>query len=958
MKPIMTSTNTPIRLPALGTLGATVLIWCVAGHGLAQTTYNQATTGTFAPGPNLIEKSATSAPDDAASFASAVAAAHATNAGGVFDLPTSVSSGTTVFRGTFGSGNTRRMVLTTTVSMQNVTGSGSFIPTSGGNATTSSANQSSYQIRIGPVLDAATDLPVAEVVTRIGLVILSRTDATYPCDIRATAFFSDGTTASALAAVGNPKGSDDTFFGFTAPETLSITNLLLESFITGTGTPVSTRICWDDFGFITSPAYVPPPPTIYNITPVAYAMHPPTNGIAFQVQSYTPLGAGSISLVLNSNDVSAQLVITGEATNRSVSWSGLLADPEYEMTITATNAGGVSTVTRTFYTVGFVQYDSEGFADDVLYPLGPLQAVTHGRGTWTPNADEPSEIVNADDPYGKVLQRLNTGIARADVLNIPPLSSGTITIEFDAWISTTEGRTIDVALQPLTGGTTMASFIAWGAVAGKLCYYDNVQWVPLADLVTGWHHCKIINYLSGPAAGHYDVLINDSPVGLRLRWRNATVGTPLGLFRYRSESTGPVMQYGQIDNLVITASGENTEVFLRPVILNLAPTNGAIIRPQDGIRFEVTSGGAISSTDIAALLNSAPVSLTVTGSPNHWYAASESPLPLGNNSLVVYATNAVGVSAATANFIVSQEDWMLDPAEGWVGPWQWTSGQPEYRTQSPIDGSSPYLRLDTTGGARNFMRQYQSRTNLDITKPHIIRWKFRLADNDFAANFTVFNDRVHFFGRNAPRLTASTDASINWSIMATGDEQPPGSGLSAGQTFWVYDNVDGSGTFSITNYLNTQVALLPHNVYSFRVRVDPENLTYTVAITNETSGAWFKSAAPHRFRNLSVPGDAHTYLHFGVQASATDEVRPFDLDSVAVVQATLPVILFNLQHSSSAVSFSFASQAGVTYHAEYATALPAIEWHPLTTIAGDGAVKTVTDPNLSGQQRFYRVRAQ
>lgn len=930
---------------------------------LAQTTYNQPAAGVFAPGPNVIEKSATASPDDAASFASAVAAAYNTNAGGVFDLPTTVANGTTVYRGTYGADNGRRLVLTASVGMQNVGSTGSLAPVSGGNATTSSADRSSYELRIGPVLDADTDLPVAEVVTRIGLPILARTHATYPCDIRVTAFFSDGSTSTALANVGNPKGTDDTFYGFTAPETHAITNLLLESFVTDTSTPVSTRIGWDDFGFITGPSFVPPPPAIHSINPPAYAIHPAASGVQFQVQSSVALDPNDISLVLNDNDVSAQLVVGGEATNRSFAFSGLLPDQEYTMTINATNAGGVSTETRIFYTAtgSFTLYDSEGFSDDVLYPFGALQAVTHGRATWTPSATEPSEIVDAGAPQGKVLERLNTGIARADVLDFPPLSSGTLIIEFDAWVSTTTlGRTIDVALLPVGSGN-MASFISWGGVPDqpeKLAYYDNVNWLPLADLLPDWHHCKIINYLSGPAAGHYDVLINDTAVGVRIPWRNATVGSVFGRLRYRSENVGPVLEYGRIDNLVLTAAQEDTTAFLRPAILNVTPANQAIIRPEDGISFEVTSGGAISASDVTLLLDGAPVTLDVSGTPNHLLAAYTQTLAAGNHSVEIHATNAVGTASATLTFIATDEAWLVDPADGWAGPWQWSSGQAEFRTQSPIDGAGPYLRLDTTGGSRNFMRQYASGTNVDITKPHYLRWKFRLAEDDFASFFTLFNDRVQFFGRNAPRLAASTDNHVNWSIMATGNEQTAGSGISAGQTFWIFDNVDGTGNLNLGNYLNTQVPLVPHQIYSFDVRVDPELLRYSVAITNETSGAWFKSAAPHRYRNLGVPGADHTYVHFGVQGSPADDIRPFDLDSVTITQATLPADLFNPQHSGTAFSFSFSSQSSVIYIAEYATELPPAQWHLLDTIPGDGSDKTVTDSNLSGQQRYYRVRAQ
>src|SRR6185436_1788786 len=108
----------------------------------------------------------------------------------------------------------------------------------------------------------------------------------YPLDLRATVTFNDGSTESALATIGNPRPTDDTFFGFSAPGNLVITNLLLQSFQTNTTTPVADRIGWDDFGFITKPVFIPPPPVVENISPANYAIHTAANGVQFQVRSY------------------------------------------------------------------------------------------------------------------------------------------------------------------------------------------------------------------------------------------------------------------------------------------------------------------------------------------------------------------------------------------------------------------------------------------------------------------------------------------------------------------------------------------------------------------------------------------------------------------------------------------------------------------------------------------------
>ena len=133
-------------------------------------------------------------------------------------------------------------------------------------------------------------------------------------------------------------------------------------------------------------------------------------------------------MVLNSNNISSQLVITGNATNRSVSFSGLLANQSYEMQITVSNAAGVASTSGHFYTTdgALTLFDSGGFSDDTLYPLGPLQAMTNAGAIWAP-ATEPAEVFDSGEaPYGKVLRRMQMGVDQVDWLQFPPVASGVL----------------------------------------------------------------------------------------------------------------------------------------------------------------------------------------------------------------------------------------------------------------------------------------------------------------------------------------------------------------------------------------------------------------------------------------------------------------------------------------------------------------------------------------------------
>src|SRR3954447_4895164 len=161
-----------IPLPRAQCVFATIVAGLLLPAAMfAQTTYNQATTNIFAVGPNLVEKSATTAPNINATFSNLVKQAWATNSGGVFDFPTAPTTGTTLFRGTYAAG-AKRLHFTSSVSMQNATASGgTFTPMSGANLITSSANQSDITLTIGPIFDVATsNLIVTEAVYSVGFV--------------------------------------------------------------------------------------------------------------------------------------------------------------------------------------------------------------------------------------------------------------------------------------------------------------------------------------------------------------------------------------------------------------------------------------------------------------------------------------------------------------------------------------------------------------------------------------------------------------------------------------------------------------------------------------------------------------------------------------------------------------------------------------------------------------------
>ena len=922
--------------------GSLLLLATLSFNAVSHAQYIQTNTGIFASqnaAPNPIEKSATTAPNDLSTFTSAVLAAFNTNFGGVFDFP-AVPTGHTVFRGMYGTNYSKQLEFITSATMTIVQASSTLTPVSSPYACTSSTDIPGYNIAIGRPTAVATGLALPnEVVVQIGFAILARNAANgYPLDVQATVSFSDGSTQAVTANILAPKASDDTFYGFTAPNGLYITNLNLQSFSTGTTTPKATRIGFDDFGFITKESAPPPPPVIYDVTPPNYAIIDAAEGVNFQAQSFVNIDPTNVFLRLNASDVSSQLVVTGSSTNRQVSYSGLLAGQEYSMIITVTNGAGSTSVTQTLYTAtnAVTLFNSEGFTADPPYPIGPLQAVTHGRGTWAPHASEPAEIVDAGGGQGKVLQRLGTGATRADFLSFPPVSSGTLIIEFDAFASTISGRTMDVAIQPISGGT-MGSFLAWGEVPGKLAYFDNVNWLPIADLPTDFHHVKIINYLSGPAGGYFDLILNGVTVAEKLRWRNAAVGSAFNQMRIQTANTVPLFEYGQIDNLVITAGPTDLNAFLPPSILNVKPIGFGIQKPAEGVHFEVLSGVAVNAANITLLLNSIDVSsqLVVTGNATNKFVSFTNLQANTTYAMQIAVSNSTGLSIFTNRFYAYTNELVLYDSGGFtddslypLGPlgmvmdgealWTPAANPSEIRDS----GEAPFGKV---------LRRAQVGTdqieNLSFApiSSGVIRYSFdaRMSDpSTRTVDFTLMNGA----GTMTSFVMLGTNA-LNYIL--------PGGAFTPGPA------VDGAWHhYEVVNHLSGNLAGT-YDLYFDGTRVGAGGFGWRSAVSPELTPL-------SRFRVGGIRGALDAY-------GDVDNLR---LTASPGGVVALPVSLLAPTRTATAFSFSFVSQTGISHVVQYKQDLGVAGWTTLETISGDGSTKTVTHLNPPGQTLFYRVNSQ
>ena len=210
------------------------------------------TNGIYDPATgNNVDSSATIAPNDVATFTTAVLAANGLGFGGVihFDLGTN-TAGTTLEATYAGAAKTLNITTAPGFNIQTIT----------------SATVLSGMAMVLPVADTTDDNATItfssitnglalEAVTQVGFTILSRAATGYPQDITVTAFYSNGSSTVVVSNIGNTIATDDTFYGFTAPTGFAITSILFNP----ANDTLDSRPVIDDFGFITS--VVPEPST-------------------------------------------------------------------------------------------------------------------------------------------------------------------------------------------------------------------------------------------------------------------------------------------------------------------------------------------------------------------------------------------------------------------------------------------------------------------------------------------------------------------------------------------------------------------------------------------------------------------------------------------------------------------------------------------------------------------------
>jgi hypothetical protein len=403
-------------------------------------------------------------------------------------------------------------------------------------------------------------------------------------------------------------------------------------------------------------------------------------------------------------------------------------------------------------------------------------------------------------------------------------------------------------------------------------------------------------------------------------------------------------------NFFMLAPGTNTP----PAITSVYPDGLQPFETTNRLVFGINSQlSTVSQNNIQVTLNGINVSsqLNLNGTPTNWSASL--PLPQqAYYSLVITATDAAGHSNTYTetfdNF--SQNNMMVEADEYDFNGGQFIDDSIQtatnyYATNSYFpwpnfadDGPAnvgvygiDYTTANTNSGEQ-FLYRYDDGAG---TQPStdFLRNKFYNSGQDAAAG--------------EPEGYTNDDFNIGW--------WNPGTWLNYTRTFqtnnyYVYGRLAGG-----VPYVGTTLSLVTFGQGSMNQTTqllgsfsDPNangfQSWHWVPLQNNGTNVICSLAGIETLKATAGPGaaagnvNAHYYLF------------------VAVV-STFPTFPLNVSVSAGVISIKFQSQNQHSYTVQYSGSLNPVNWQTLTTVNGDGTVKTVTD-TVSGPQRFYRIEAQ
>jgi hypothetical protein len=352
-----------------------------------------------------------------------------------------------------------------------------------------------------------------------------------------------------------------------------------------------------------------------------------------------------------------------------------------------------------------------------------------------------------------------------------------------------------------------------------------------------------------------------------------------------------------------------------PTVKNLYPTGTQPFEYTNALSFSVsTLGATIPQGGISVILDGNNVSsnLIVSGSDSNLSVVYPALQPNALHTAVIDVTNSLGHGLSLTNQFdtFSQTNYMVEAEDFDYNGGQFISAGAWF--------PGAYVGLGAT-------------TNIDFQHSPIQGEQFPYRTDGIPQEIAQDYLRQEFLNNGA------TDYHLAW--FGPGDwanytrDYPSGS-------FWIYARSAGLGPYSM--YLDEVVSGAGTASQTTQrlgqwSAVGKDNQTHAwVLLTNTVT------AAPAL---VTLNGLGTLRL-----STSTGDCYPNYFMFVPVSEVPLTAAA-----SGGNIVLSFPTQTSVSYQVLYRADLGAGAWQVLTTVQGDGTVKSVTDP-LTGSQRFYEVQ--
>lgn len=665
----------------------------------------------------------------------------------------------------------------------------------------------------------------------------------------------------------------------------------------------------------------PIPPVIANLNPQNEIFAPPSAGLSFNVTSPSGhvIATNGIHVVLNGVNVSTNLTITGNSgnTNLNVLYSGLQSNAAYNASITVTDSFGFTASVNTYFETTWYgvqaptyvweaedwDFTNGMFFDDPTLCNAPGGANCYFGVVGTQGIDEYTSVFQVGDNYHVYRPQDLEGTALSEDYTRPNLAAADREdycinpFNYTDWVNYT---------RDWTNSTN------W--IIGRFANGSGLQGGCTLTLITPTATNVLGTFNVNPGASwsdfHYVYLQNTNGNG-----QNANVvlnGT-------ETLQLSAVLPGGAGGNALPTFFMLVPAEVDLPFLTGLYPDGKHPFEYTNALSFTVTTLGATFPTNgIQVILdgNNVSSSLAITGSSSSnnvvypYLALNET------HTVIIDITNSLGHGIgitdrfdtfSLSNYMFEAEDYDYNGGQ-YVPSASYT---PDCYTSFVSVTNVDFYHTPLSGETPS---SYQYRQNGIPQQPEVGDYLRPV----FADNFDPDYQLYYFGGGDWANYTR---------------DFPPG-------TYYLYVRTSALGPYTMTlgqvisGQGTTNQVVRPLGQWS---AVGANINTFGWAPLTEAGGV-----APVAVRLTGVPtlqvgtptGDCYPNYFMLVPAAPTN------------LKATL---------AANQLNVSFPTQQGANYRVFYRTNLVLGNWTLLTSVLGDGTVKSVTDSTVGANQRFYEV---